>query len=93
MEGAGMQRLNVSVLCVSLIEESRDEEDLGELRNLVFQAELSSEANDLFHFTDEDGGALFLRASDVAVIEIPLWAVEPELLDEREEQGKAVDQA
>ena len=62
---------------------SGDEEDDGELKNLLFMAETFVENNEVFHFTDGDGGeTVFVRANDIAMMKIPLWAVEPSMQDE-----------
>lgn len=68
------------------------EEDEGQLRNLLFEAELSNEADDVLSFTDVDGETVFLRAADVALMQFPLWAIYPELdvSDEDEEPGEDV---
>jgi hypothetical protein len=40
---------------------------------------LSTEAHDVLSFMDVDGETVFIRASDIAVMEVPLWALYPEL--------------
>ena len=37
-----------------------------------------SEKHNRYHFTDEDGEDVFLRAGDIALLEVPLWVIEPE---------------
>jgi hypothetical protein len=60
------------------------EEERGQFRNLLFDAELSSQPNDVLHFMDVDGETVFIRASDIALIQIPLWVIYPDLLDVEE---------
>jgi transcriptional regulator with XRE-family HTH domain len=66
-----------------------EEENLGELASLVANAEVLTEEDEVLAFTDMDGETAFFRASDTALIEIPLWALEPEILsDEPEDEGE-----
>jgi hypothetical protein len=58
---------------------AEDEEDDGQLRQLLFMLGLSTEAHDVLSFMDVDGETVFIRASDIAVMEVPLWALYPEL--------------
>jgi hypothetical protein len=70
-------------------------DDMGQFGHLIFMAEHSTyEDQDIFHFTDVDGEEAFFRAKDVAMMQIPLWVVEPDLLEAQEDEatGKAVDQ-
>jgi DNA-binding XRE family transcriptional regulator len=56
-------------------------DDSKELQHLLLMLELSTEKNEVFHFTDVDGETVFFRGADMAMLRIPLWAVVPELLD------------
>lgn len=57
-----------------------DLEELGQFEDLIFTAEhLSDEANVVFHIEDVDGQDAFFRASDIAMIQIPLWVLEADL--------------
>jgi hypothetical protein len=57
-------------------------DELGQFENLFFTAEHSAgETNVIFHFEDVDGEDAFFRASDTAMIQIPLWVLEPDLLE------------
>lgn len=62
-------------------------EDEGQLRFLVVVADtiMEDDTNEVFYFMDGDGETAFFRAWDVAMIEIPLRLLEPELLDDDEE--------
>jgi len=58
-----------------------DSEEMGQFADLICKAELAStEENEIFRFMDEDGEDAFFRANDVAMIQIPLWVVEPDLI-------------
>lgn len=52
-----------------------DEDDEGEFRSILFNIETHVEEHDRFHFTDEDGEVVFLRAGDLALLRIPLWVI------------------
>jgi hypothetical protein len=56
-----------------------DEFDEGQLRNLLVELEMSTESDHVVSFMDIDGETAFIRASDIAVMEVPLWALYPEL--------------
>jgi len=65
-----------------------DPEPFGQFEELVFTAEhASSEANVVFYFKDVDGEEAFFRASDIAMIQIPLWVFEADLLEVAYEQA------
>jgi hypothetical protein len=59
--------------------ESDDNEDGSQLQQLFFELETSSEADDVVSFLDEDGERVFLRSADIALLSVPLGAVEPGL--------------
>lgn len=63
-------------------------EDEGQFRSLVFAADSLSEddSDEVLYFTDGDGETAFFRAWDVAMIEIPLPVLKPDLLDDTEEE-------
>ncbi|MEX2599351.1 MAG: helix-turn-helix transcriptional regulator [Dehalococcoidia bacterium] len=65
-------------------------DDEGQFRHLLLTADLlmDEDINDVFHFTDVDGETAFFRASDVAMITIPLSVVEPDLLDADDEEDE-----
>jgi transcriptional regulator with XRE-family HTH domain len=54
-----------------------DEFDQGQLRNLLVELEMSTESDHVVSFMDIDAEAAFIRASDIAVMEVPLWALYP----------------
>ena len=56
-----------------------DEFDEGQLRNLLVELEMSTESDHVVSFMDIDGETAFIRVSDIAVLEVPLWALYPEL--------------
>ncbi len=63
-------------------------EDMGDLHHMMYMAENLPERDSYaFHFIDVDGETVFLPSKDVAMIQIPLWAVEPELLDNEEDES------
>ncbi|HEX2272106.1 MAG TPA: helix-turn-helix domain-containing protein, partial [Pyrinomonadaceae bacterium] len=67
-------------------EESADEEeDEGTFRNIFFEMETYVEEQDRFHFEDEDGEDVFLRAGDLALLQVPLWVISPETEDEEDD--------
>jgi transcriptional regulator with XRE-family HTH domain len=55
-----------------------DEDDEGEFRHIFASMELSVDETERFHFTDEDGEDVFLRAGDVALLKVPLSVVDPD---------------
>ena len=64
-----------------------DPEKLGQFGQLTFMAEHSTgEDNKVLHFTDVHGEEAFFRAKDIAMIQIPLWVVDPDLLDAVDEE-------
>jgi len=42
---------------------------------------MSPERYERYRFTDVDGEDVFLRAGDIALLQVPLWVVNPDLLD------------
>lgn len=65
-----------------------DPEVLGQFEELIFTAEHSSgEANVVFYFKGVDGEDAFFRASDIAMIQIPLWVLEADLFEAACEQA------
>jgi hypothetical protein len=60
-------------------DEVNEDDEQGELAALVLEAEEVTEDDEaaMLSFTDVDDETVWLRAADVAVIEIPLWAVDP----------------
>jgi hypothetical protein len=65
--------------------DSQNKEELGQFGHLLAMAEMSVDENDIFNFEDADGETVFLRAHDIAMIKIPLWVIQPDLLDDEEE--------
>ena len=57
-----------------------------ELQHMLFMMETPSESHDVFHFDDVDGETVFFRGADVAMLSLPLWAVEPNLWDFADEE-------
>jgi hypothetical protein len=56
------------------------------MENLLYTAEqLEEEDERRFHFEDEDGEEVFLLRSAVSLISIPLWVIEPSLVEARRE--------
>jgi DNA-binding XRE family transcriptional regulator len=74
---------------VNADEHDRDNlEELGQFEVLLFTAEhASGEANVMFYFKDIDGKEAFFRASEVAMIQIPLWVLEADLFEIAYEQA------
>ena len=59
-----------------------DLEELGQFEEMVFTAEhASGEANAMFYFKDIEGKEVFFRASEVVMIQIPLWVLEADLFE------------
>lgn len=52
----------------------------GELGALWLETKIGLEEGRFLRFTDVNGEGVWLRAADVALIEIPLWALHPELI-------------
>jgi hypothetical protein len=65
--------------------------DDAQLQNLLFMAESSRDENDVLYATDVDGETAFFRAVDVAMITIPLSAVEPDLFEAEVEESERED--
>ena len=65
-----------------------DPEVLGQFEELIFTAEhASGEANVVYYLKGVDGEDAFFRASDIAMIQIPLWVLEADLLEAACEQA------
>lgn len=62
------------------ISEEHEADEDTQLQNLVFYIE-SAFVHDVIDFDDEDGETAFFPVADIAMVIIPLWAIEPELLD------------
>ena len=90
----GRARLNEVKVCMAdssepfLFEVNADEhnpddlEELGQFEEMVFMAEhASGEANAMFYFKDIEGKEVFFRASEVVMIQIPLWVLEADLFE------------
>ena len=59
-----------------------DLEELGQFEELIFTAEHAScEANVMLCFKDIDGEEAFFRASEIAMLHIPLWVLEADLFE------------
>jgi transcriptional regulator with XRE-family HTH domain len=54
--------------------------ELGELNGLWLEAEAGLGEDRFLTFTDVNGEEVWLRAADVALIVVPLWALHPELI-------------
>lgn len=63
--------------------------DETQLQDLLFMAESSCDENDVLCFTDVDGETAFFRAADVAMISIPISAVEPDLFEAEDDDDPA----
>ncbi|PLX86309.1 MAG: hypothetical protein C0617_01650 [Desulfuromonas sp.] len=61
-----------------------DEEDDGQIGDMLFMLETNVEENYMISFIDEDGERAFFRAMDVAMVEVPLWIIDPDILTEEE---------
>jgi hypothetical protein len=67
-------------------EDPKEEVGMGQMENLLYTAEqLEVEDERRFHFEDEDGEEVFLLRSAVSLISIPLWVIEPSLVEARRE--------
>lgn len=58
-----------------------DEGDEGDFGNLFWSLETGPERHERYRFTDVDGEDVFLRAGDIALLQVELPVVKPELLD------------
>lgn len=58
-----------------------DEGDEGDFGSIFRSLETSPERHERYRFTDVDGEDVFLRAGDIALLQVPLWVLKPELLD------------
>lgn len=65
-----------------------DEDDEGEFRHIFFMMELDTEVSDRFHFTDVDGESVFFRIGDIALLQVPLWVIEPEEYSDKSESKR-----
>jgi len=70
-------------------EEEGDEGDFG---NIFWSLDLDPASHERYRFTDVDGEDVFLRAGDLALLKVPLWVVEPDLLDTDEDEEDQKDQ-
>lgn len=67
-----------------------EENDEGQFRGIFFDLDHSPEKQQLLSFLDEDGERVFLRAGSLALIEVPLWVVDPD--DDVDEDDEGLDQ-
>jgi transcriptional regulator with XRE-family HTH domain len=58
-----------------------DSEDRAQLQHLFYMLEMSTDGDEVFHVTDEDGEDSYFRDEHVSLITVPLATVEPELLE------------
>lgn len=63
-----------------------EEGGMGQMQHLLYVAEsLVPEDRFRFQFEDVDGEEVFLLASAVSLLSVPLWVIEPTLLESRME--------
>lgn len=62
-----------------------DVDDWGDFKSILYTLELDPAASERLHFVDVDGEQVFLRAGDLALLEVPLWVTDPALLFDGEE--------
>lgn len=67
------------------IENDSGRPDYDIFRGIFFSMECIVSPSDRFHFRNSDEEDLFLRAADVALIEVPLWLIEPDSPSNHEE--------
>jgi putative transcriptional regulator len=71
----------------SLLGEQEDPEPISvQLQDLFFYAELGASRHRL-NFVDEDGERAFFRPDDVSMFSVPLWLIEPNVSDEKDEDA------
>lgn len=70
--------------------EEAEEDDIGQFAALLMIAE-SCERDEIFGFMDADGETVYLRANDVAMMQVPFAILEPDLQDDEEEADAAVE--
>lgn len=57
-------------------------EDEGQMRSIFFDMDGGIiERNDYVKFIDQDGERVYINAEELALLEVPLWVVKPEILD------------
>lgn len=59
-----------------------DSDDIGPFRFIIGMAQTLVEPHDFFHFEDVDGESVFLRAREVALMEIPAWVLDDRLMSD-----------
>jgi hypothetical protein len=67
-----------------LDQENKSDGD-AQLQEFLFSLETVCEPGEVVNFTDEDGETVFFRAADIAMLSLPVWAVEPDVLDSQME--------
>ncbi|MFM0607654.1 helix-turn-helix transcriptional regulator [Paraburkholderia sediminicola] len=65
------------------------EDDCGQFRGLLLSESFGVSPGTRLTFTDCDGEQVFIRASALALIDIPLWVVKPSFEDETDERETA----
>jgi predicted amidohydrolase YtcJ len=73
-----------------------EDDRVVQLQNLLELLEIGGANEDLagvVSFDDEDGERVFFRPADVSLVEVPLWAVEPELRAEGSDDELDVEAA
>jgi DNA-binding XRE family transcriptional regulator len=57
-----------------------DEDDVGCFRTIFFYLDTNVERDQRLYFEDADGEDVFIRATDLALLKVPLWVVDPDFL-------------
>ncbi|WP_321885899.1 helix-turn-helix transcriptional regulator [Paraburkholderia bannensis] len=61
------------------------EDDIGQFRGLLLSESFGLERNSRLSFIDCDGEQVFIRAEELALMDIPLWIVKPGFDDDSDE--------
>lgn len=60
--------------------EPEDDDDSGSFRTIFFYMDVNVDRDQRFYFEDGDGEGVFIRAADLALLRVPLWVVDPDVL-------------
>jgi len=66
-------------------DEGDDPDEPDQFHGLMADLELGFDSDDFIDFVDVDGETAWIKASEIALLELPSWLLDSELLDKEEE--------
>jgi transcriptional regulator with XRE-family HTH domain len=72
-------------------DEPESSDDVGQMRHFLFMAETDVGEGEYLHFIDADGETAFFRASDVALVTVPLRVIDDAVREDEEAEQEALE--